>query len=264
MIRVGCDDFEFGVVAVRLPRTSTEVLRELGAGVGEALKDLRDCGIIWHEEESPVTRYLIELISRMTAKEDRCLNSDDSVAWHAHREVETLSDPSIVDELAEYLRTEKDRKRRTAAYFILGKLGRKVRTADCASILLLRLSNEHDKYVLSSLLDSLSWITKPRSLDLGPIYDLLHDDRWVVRSSAIDSLRLTEAPGAEDQVIDLLVTTTNPQDIVYCHATLNKIGSAKSLPYLEKNLDSRKRDVKLSAQLAIEAIKSRIKLIGTL
>ena len=51
--------------------------------------------------------------------------------------------------------------------------------------------------------------------------------------------------------------TTDPHDMLYCQATLNEIGTAKSLPYPQKNLGSRKRDVKLSAQLAIEAIKSR-------
>jgi hypothetical protein len=56
--------------------------------------------------------YILELIARMTATEDRCLNSDDSVAWHAHREAETLSDSSTVDELAEYVNEERNNKRR--------------------------------------------------------------------------------------------------------------------------------------------------------
>jgi hypothetical protein len=42
-----------------------------------------------------------------------------------------------------------------------------------------------------------------------------------------------------------------------CHATLNEIGSAKAIPLLEKNLKSRKVDVKMSAKFAIEAIKAR-------
>jgi HEAT repeat protein len=79
----------------------------------------------------------------------------------------------------------------------------------------------------------------------------------LVRHSAIQSLRLTDTPEAEDKLIDLLVTTTDTHDMIYCHATLNEIGSTKSLLYLEKNLSSRKRDVKLSAKSAIEAIKSR-------
>jgi HEAT repeat protein len=162
--------------------------------------------------------YILELIARMTATEDRCLNSDDSVAWHAHREAETLSDSSTVDELAEYVNEERNNKRRGAAYFILGRLGPKVRDIDCASILLLRLSDEQDKYVLSSLLDALSWIRKPRSLDLEPVYRLLSDDRWSVRHSAIQSLRLTETSdrtlGEDDRPIR--------HDLLPCHVQRNR------------------------------------------
>lgn len=201
--------------------------------------------------------HLVGLITRMTTKESRRLNSNDSVTWHAYREAETLSDSSVVDELADYVTNEEDKERRKAAYFILGRLGQKFRSMDCASILLSCLSSEKDKYVLSSLLDALSQIAKPGSLDLGSVYRLLHDDRWMVRHSAIQALRQTNAPEAEDKLIELLTMTADPNDMVYCHATLNEIGTAKSLPYLQKNLDSRKRDVKLSAQLAIEAIKSR-------
>ena len=193
----------------------------------------------------------------MTAQDDDCVNSDDSVTWHAHREAEKVSDSSLVDELAEYVNREGNKERRRAAYFILGKLGQKARGVDCASILLSRLSDENGKYVLSDLLDALSSIDKPGTLDLAPVYRLLRDERWLVRHSAIQALKRTDTPEAEDELIRLLTTTTDPDDMTYCHATLNGIGSAKSLPYLEKNLGSRKRDVKLSAMSAIQAIKSR-------
>ena len=139
--------------------------------------------------------YLVGLITRMTRKESRCLNYDDSVAWHAYREAETLSDSSAVDELADYITKEEDKERRKTAYFILGKLGQKVRSMDCASILLSRLSYEKEKYVLSSLLDALSQIAKPGSLDLSSVCRLLHDDRWMVRHSAIQALRQTNTRG---------------------------------------------------------------------
>jgi HEAT repeat protein len=80
-----------------------------------------------------------------------------------------------------------------------------------------------------------------------------------VRHSAIQALNHTQAAEAEQQIIHLLKTTSDPQDMVYCHATLNEIGSVKSIPHLQKNIDSRKRDVKESARLAIEAIEARAK-----
>jgi HEAT repeat protein len=202
-------------------------------------------------------KYLVELISRMTVSEKRCLNSDESICWRAYREAETLSDASMVDELADYVAHEKDKKRRRAAYFILGELGQKVRSLDCASILISRLQREENKYVLSSLLDAVRGVSKPRDLDLGPVFRLLDDDRWLVRHSAIQALSRTDSPEAEDELIELLNATSDPFDIVYCQATLNEIGTAKSIPNLQKNLGSRKRDVKDSARLAIEAIESR-------
>ena len=65
---------------------------------------------------------------------------------------------------------------------------------------------------------------------------------------------------AEDQPLELLNATNDPSNVVYCHAKLNEIGSAKSIPHLQKNLSSRKRDVKLSARLAIEAVEARTKI----
>ena len=190
---------------------------------------------------------------------ERGANSEDSISWKTHREAETLSDPSIVDELAEYLPKEEDKERRRAAYFILEKLGQKCRNFDCASILITHAPREQNKYVLSGLLDALSDVRKPRNLDLTPLFRLLQDDRWLVRHSAIRALRRTDSPDVEDRLIEVLNTTSDPYAIVYCQATLNEIGTAKSIPHLRKNLDSRKRDVKLSAQFAIEAIESRPK-----
>jgi HEAT repeat protein len=203
--------------------------------------------------------YPVELVSRMTAPEERCSNSADSISWHAHREAETLSDSSMVDELADYVAYEEDKKRRQAAYFILGKLGQRVRNLDCASILIARLDQEENKYVLSSLLCALGGVSKPQNVDLKPVFRRLHDDRWLVRHSAIEALKRTDSVEAEDQLLELLNATSDPSNMVYCHATLNEIGSAKSIPHLQKNLSSRKPDVKLSVRLAIEAIESRAK-----
>ena len=81
--------------------------------------------------------------------------------------------------------------------------------------------------------------------------------RWLVRHSAIQSLAHTDSPDVEGQLLSLLKTTRDPDDIIYCQAILNEIGSSVAIPFLEKNLTSRKRDVKTAAQFAIEAIKAR-------
>jgi HEAT repeat protein len=203
---------------------------------------------------------LADLIARMATPEHGCTNSDDSISWKAHREAETLGDPSIADELAEYLRNQPDRSLRRHAYFILGKLGQKVRGRECASILLSHLRAETNKYVLSVLLEALGGVRKPADLDLSNVFRLLADDRWLVRHAAIQALRHTDSPAVEDQLLHLLEATSDPYDMTYCQATLNEIGSPKAIPFLEKNLKSRKVDVKMSAKFAIEAIKARAEM----
>jgi HEAT repeat protein len=193
----------------------------------------------------------------MTTSEPRLTNSEDLVSWKAHREAELFVDPLMVDELAEYLQYELNHDRRKAAYFILGKLGRTVRSGDCAAVLLAYVSKENNKYVLSNLLDALGGVRKPGDLDLTPVFLLLEDKRWLVRHSAIEALKGADSPEVEDRLLSLLKKTSDPHDMTYCQAVLNEIGSTKAIPLLEKNLNSRKRDVKMSAESAIQAIKAR-------
>lgn len=78
-----------------------------------------------------------------------------------------------------------------------------------------------------------------------------------MRHSAIKSLKRCQNAYAEDKLLEILATTSDPYDAIYCHATLSQIGMHKALPALAQNLKSRKRDVKASAQAAIEAIEAR-------
>lgn len=50
-------------------------------------------------------KRFVDLIARMALPEQN-VNSDESVSWHAHREAETLSDTSVIDELADSLPLE--------------------------------------------------------------------------------------------------------------------------------------------------------------
>ena len=201
--------------------------------------------------------YLLQLIGRMTVVENSLINSDESISFAAHREAERIEDPSLLPELIEYLSQCSSKKERDAAYFIVGKLGRNVLSSECASFLLTRLACETDKYVVAAMLDRLSEIPKPSEMDLTPVFDLLQDKRWLVRHSAIKALNNTSSSEAEKRLIDHLSTTVDPDDQVYCNATLNGIGTPRSIPMIRKGLESKKRDVKLSAELAIEAINQR-------
>jgi HEAT repeat protein len=181
---------------------------------------------------------LIDLIARMTMREGN-VNSDESIAWHAHREAEALSDAFLINELAEYVQQESKQDCREAAYFILGKLGEKFPESESAAFLVEQVKKEKNKYVLATLLDALGHILKPADLDLTPIHALLFDKKSLVRHAAIKSLKLTNSPTVEDMILNVLKTTSDPYDLVYCQATLNEIGSAKAIPFIAKNLKSR-------------------------
>jgi len=199
---------------------------------------------------------LLELIQRMTVHQD-VVSSSDSISWQAHREAEMLADMPLVDELDAYLGQRPKKEQRSAAYFIIGKIGKNCLSGECASRLIEYSSKEPDKYALASLLERLADIPKPESVDVRPLFPLLKDKRWLVRHSAIQSLKRCTSAEAEARLLEILATTSDPYDVIYCHATLNQIGTHKALPALTQNLKSRKRDVKVSAQAAIEAIKAR-------
>jgi len=202
-------------------------------------------------------KTLTDLVERMTRREAVLTSSKDSISWNAHRDAEELSDRSMVDELAQYVTIERIKEKRSAAYFMIGKLGLKCRSVDCARILIGSVHREKDKYVLSSMLDRLADIEKPREVDLTPIFPLLKDPRWSVRLSAISAVKNSDSPEAEAAILAVLNSTTDPYDITHCNSTLSTMGSMDAIPHIKKNFESRKQDIKHSAQYAVHAIMAR-------
>ncbi|MDQ2731882.1 MAG: HEAT repeat domain-containing protein [Armatimonadota bacterium] len=202
---------------------------------------------------------LWDLIERMTVKEDR-VNSADSVSWHAYRDAEKLNDLSLIPEIEAYLQQKPPRWHRSAAYFILGKVGLNTKSEQCANLLLSLLGGEPDKYALYNLLGRLEDILVASSVDPSPIFAFLHDQRWSVRHAAIRALRNTNSPHVEDEILQVIGTSSDKYDLSYCHSVLYRIGTSKSLPALQEGLKSRKRDVKSTAKAAIQAITERAAL----
>lgn len=177
--------------------------------------------------------------------------------WHTGVEPLQPEYRGMVDELAEYVLNESDKKKRGSAYFTIGKLGLRCRSVDCARILIDAIGREKDRYVLMSLLDRLADIEKPREVDLSPVFPLLKDARSLVRHSAIKALGNSDSPEAEAQVIAHLNSSTGPYDISYCNGTLATIGSMDAIPHIERNFNSPKSDIKHSARYAVHAIMAR-------
>lgn len=210
---------------------------------------------------APLPAEWVDLIQRMTVV-DKVECSVDSTSWNAHREAEKLTDLCVIDALQAFMQASTSKEIRIAVYFVLGALGFNTRDERCARILLLQVAEVRDKYELAALLGSLAKVPKSADALLEPVFQLLADKRWLVRHGAIQALVHSKGHEVEDRILAHLAGTDEPHDKMYCHATLNKVGTVRSIPLLTEGLKSRKRDVKASAKAAIAAIEARGRSCG--
>ena len=196
---------------------------------------------------------LVDLIARMTVVES-VVDSDDSVSWHAHREAEAVDDPSVAQELDDYLAGWPDKRKRMAAYYILGKVGANTASPAFGRILVAYVERERDRAALESLLRAVADPPKSRDLDLGPIFALLGDGRAHIRHAAIRSLVKTDSPEVEGRLLEHASCTQDEYDLTYVNSVLGQVGSSRSHRYLEQASCSRKQDVACSALFALREI----------
>jgi HEAT repeat protein len=206
-------------------------------------------------------KYLVELIDRMNYTGDQIMeagfDSSKTISWKALREVEKITNPVFIPQLMTFIENEKDKDKRDKAYFILGHISKNINDKTTGQFLINRIKKETDKYVIGSMLSVLAKVVKPEGTDFLPLIHATKDERWLVSQKAIQAFANSEDEIAETTLINFLETSEDPYELIYSNATLNKIGTPKAIPHLQKHLKSRKRDVKLSAQFAIDEIKKR-------
>ncbi len=212
-------------------------------------------------DDSHMDKYLVDLLVRMANTTDQIMeegyDSSKTISWKAYREAEKVDNTDFIPQLISFIDVEKEKKKRGNAYFLLGHIAKNTNSQIAVSYLIQRVDKETDKYVISFLLDRIANIEKPIGTDLEPLIKMTKSDKWLIRHSAIQSLKNSFDSIAETTLIEILNKSEDPYDLIYSNATLNRIGTPRAIPYLEKHLKSRKRDVKLSAQFAIEEIKKR-------
>ncbi|MBT8194969.1 MAG: hypothetical protein KJO64_00950 [Bacteroidia bacterium] len=205
--------------------------------------------------------YLLDLIDRMNDTSDQIMEpgfeSSKTISWKALREAEKLGDVNLVSQMIDFIDNEKNKKRRDKAYFILGHIAKNTDDTEAMQYLIHRIDKEKDKYIISSLLNRIAELNKPVGTDLKPIINATKNGNWLIRHSAIHALKNSQEEIAEKTLIKILDNSDDPKDLTYSNSTLNRIGTANAIPYIEKHLSSRKRDVKHSAKFAIEEIKKR-------
>lgn len=213
---------------------------------------------------------LLALIGRINTREERFTDSRETTSWKALREAETLSNPALFPLLREIVtenegKSKEKRQTRSAAYFIYGRLMERVFSPAEAPFFLERLTVETDKYVLSSILDRVSdWGRKgfllPREMDFSPVLALTVDERRPVRHDALRAL--SACPGEASRractfYLEQEDEKTYQYEIYYANIALQSIGEPADIPLLERFLKSRRPDLKLTAQYAIQYIRER-------
>ncbi len=213
---------------------------------------------------------LMDLIARINTVDEHFTCSSETTRWKALREAETLDAPDLFPLLREIITSNEGKKKekrevRNAAYFIYGRLMEKAFSPKDAVFFLRRLEVETDKYVLSSMLERVKdWSMRgnqlPAGMDFSPILALTVDERWLVRHSAIHAH--SACPGEESRRACAFYLRqedekTYKNEIYYANIALQKIGMPEDIPLLERFLKSRRPDLKLTAQYAIQYIRER-------
>ena len=203
---------------------------------------------------------LYDLIARMTIKE-QLTSSEESVSWNAYREAERISDETVYPILKKIIEeNHKNKAVREAAYVIIGYSLRNIFNKEACIFLIQRLDEETDKYVVACILDKLARIHIPEDIDMSLVIKCSQNDKWQIRHSALDALGSSATKANRNALLFFINQEDENKykyEIIYANASLGKIGLKEDIPFLEKHIKSRKRDIRASALFAIDRIKER-------
>ena len=203
-----------------------------------------------------------ELIDKLNQKVG-IANSNDSISWHAHRTVEKMSDESFYPILIKIVgdnRQAKNKAIRKAAYYIIGTMLRNVFNKEVCWFLIQQLGAENDKYILSDILECLSKFSIPQEFDISLIIEHSKSEKWLIRHSAINALGSSASQESRQALLYYLYQDDEDKfkyEIIYSNCSLGKIGTEADIPFLQKHINSRKRDIRISAKIAIEKISQK-------
>lgn len=203
---------------------------------------------------------LYDLIARMTIKE-QLTSSEESVSWNACREAERISDETVYPILKKIIEeNHKNKAVRKAAYVIIGYSLRNIFNKEACIFLIQRLDEETDKYVVACILDNLARIHIPEDIDMSLVIKCSQNDKWLIRHSALNALGSSSTHANREALLFFINQEDEKKyeyEIIYANASLGSIGSKEDIPFLEKHVKSRKKDIRDSARFAIDRIKER-------
>ncbi len=214
---------------------------------------------------------LLDLMTRINTQEVGVADSRETVRWKALREAETLTGPELFPLLQEIVlenrgKAKAKRDVRMAAGFIYGRLMEQAFDSESCAFFLHWLGTETDRQLLCSMLNRIcDWQrragrTIPTGIDVTPILALARDDRLHVRHGAIHALRACS--GRESRAVLAFYLSQEDEksfeyEMYYANIAMQSIGEPEDIPLLKRFLKSRRPDLKMTAQYAIEKISER-------
>ena len=181
--------------------------------------------------------------------------------WNAYREAERISDETVYPILMRIIEeNHKNKADRRAAYVIIGYSLRNIFNKEACIFLIQKLEEETDRQGVESILEGLSRIHIPEDIDMSLVIKCSQNDKWQIRHSALDALGSSATKANRNALLFFINQEDENKykyEIIYANASLGKIGLKEDIPFLEKHIKSRKRDIRASALFAIDRIKER-------
>ena len=203
---------------------------------------------------------IYDLIARMTIKE-HSTSSKESVSWNAYREAERISDETVYPILMRIIEeNHKNKAIREAAYIIMGYSLRNIFNKEACIFLIQKLDEETYMQGVTSILESLACIHIPEDIDMSLVIKCSQNDKWQIRHSALSALGSSATHANRDALLYFINQEDEKKyeyEIIYANASLGKIGLKEDIPFLEKHIKSRKKNISDSALFAIDRIKER-------
>ena len=208
--------------------------------------------------------YIMSLIGRMARVEKNFTSSSTSISWHAYRAAEKLKGSEYYPVLKNFILSgraqERSENETRAAYFIMGKLLVAAPSDEYCSFYIQQLEKETNIDTITSMLFCLSELKIPTDIDITPIVFLSRSDNWLVRQEAIKALGSSDRKESKEALAYYLNQVKERKyryEIYYAISAIAENGEVEDIPLLEKYLNSRDKDIRITSELVIAEIQRR-------
>ncbi len=205
--------------------------------------------------------YLVNLLERMADRSDAMIDmpgggrrsNPDAIFRKAEEEAKQIGNLEYIEQLKVFIEKSKHEDLKQNAYSVLFNIYSNIGESGILTFSIDKLATEKKDATLETILRNIQYLKKeiPSEINIDNILNLTNYKKHALRNAAIMCLKSANNPKAEDKLIEIISTSTDPYGLTYANATIRIIGTAKSIPYLLKLVDHKKQDVAFTALNAI-------------